>query len=198
MAFFGLILVYEGCMQALKLIPDLGGAGPAAIRSTIRVFGPLFTGLMVAFRVGSGIAAEAGTMVVTEQDGALVVTGSSPAAWLVAPRLVACMIAVPMLTVIGCIAGVLAGGILGMEAFDIQARTFFRLSMTDWGDVGVCAAKAILNGIFIPVVAAAAGLRTRGGSEGVGMAATDAVVRSAVAVVIIEFAVSTVARIAGV
>ena len=79
MAFFGMILVYEGCMQALALIPDLSSAGPATIRSTIRVFGPLMAGLMVSFRVGAGIAAEAGTMVVTEQDGALqlVPTGSA-------------------------------------------------------------------------------------------------------------------------
>lgn len=197
MAFFGMILVYEGCMQALALIPDLSSAGPATIRSTIRVFGPLMAGLMVSFRVGAGIAAEAGTMVVTEQDGALLVSGSSPAEWLVAPRLVACIIAVPALTVVGCLAGILAGGALGVGWFGIHPSDFFSLSMVDRGDAAVCAAKSLLNGMAIPVFAAAAGLNTRGGSEGVGVAATSAVVRSCVAVAVIEFLVSTVARVAG-
>lgn len=197
MAFFGLILVYEGCVQALNLIPDLSAAGPATIRSTIRVFGPTFTGLMAAFRLGAGISAEAATMVVTEQDGALRVTGSSPAAWLVAPRLLACVGVLPALTVLGCLSAIGAGGLLGWLHFDIPPSVFFSLGSVDAGDAVTGGIKAVLNGVVIPVIAAAAGLRTRGGAEGVGISATDAVVRASVAVVIVEFAVSTTARFAG-
>jgi phospholipid/cholesterol/gamma-HCH transport system permease protein len=198
MSFFGLILVYQGCMQALAIIPDLSLAGPVSIRSMIRVFGPLFTGLMVAFRVGAGIAAEAGTMVVTDQDGALLVSGSSPAAYLVAPRLLACIITVPMLTIVGTACGIAAGGWLGITRFDIPAPVFFKLNMVDSGDVVVAAVKSLLNGVAIPVIAACAGLKARSGSEGVGAATTDAVVRSAIAVIIIEFVVSAIARLGGI
>ncbi len=197
LAFFGMILVYQGCMQALRVYPDLSGAGELVIKTLVRVFGPLITGLMVAFRVGAGIAAEAGTMVVTDQADALVVTGSSPTRWLVAPRFAACIAAVPVLTVAGIAAGFVAGGIFAYVRFDILPRTFFDISMVEWEDVVICFIKAFMNGAAIPIVAGAAGLATRNSSEGVGIATTNAVVNSAVAVVIIEFAVSLIASLTG-
>lgn len=197
LAFFGMILVYQGCMQALRIYPDLSGAGEIVIKTMVRVFGPLITGLMVAFRVGAGIAAEAGTMVVTDQADALVVTGSSPARWLVAPRFAACLVGVPVLTVAGICAGVAAGGAFAAVRFEILPRTFFDIGMVEWEDVVICFIKAFLNGAAIPIVAGAAGLSTKNSSEGVGLATTNAVVNSAVAVVVIEFLVSFVASITG-
>lgn len=197
LGFFGMILVYQGCMQALRIYPDLSGAGELVIKALVRVFGPLITGLMVAFRVGAGIAAEAGTMVVTDQADALVVTGSSPARWLVAPRFAACVAGVPMLTVFGILAGTLAGGVFAAIRFEILPRTFFDISMVEWEDVVICGIKSVLNGAAIPIVAGAAGLSTKNSSEGVGVATTNAVVNSAVAVVVIEFLVSLTASLTG-
>jgi len=197
LAFFGMILVYQGCMQAMRIYPDLSSAGAIVIKTMVRVFGPLLTGLMVAFRVGAGIAAEAGTMVVTDQADALTVSGSTTTRWLVAPRFAACIIGVPLLTTIGIGASVLAGGAFAWARFDILPATFFRIYMVEWEDVVICFIKSFLNGATIPIVAGAAGLATRNSSEGVGIATTNAVVNSAVAVVIIEFLVSFIASVTG-
>jgi phospholipid/cholesterol/gamma-HCH transport system permease protein len=197
LGFLGLILVYQGAYQAQKVLPDLTGVGSIFISAMIRVFGPTIVGLMIATRVGAGIAAEIGSMVVTDQIEAMKVTNTDPVDYLVAPRFIACVVMTQILWVIGCLVAVVFGAAMGMARFQIQLGTFLSLANTGWGDVGVGSLKCLAFGIAIPILSAESGFRAHGGSEGVGWATTRAVVNSSFAIIFLDFVISTLAYVVG-
>lgn len=192
-AFLGLILVYQGSVQTTRVFGDMIGVGPYFIFSVVRIFGPTITGMMIATRIGAGIAAELGSMVVTDQTEALKVSGSDPIDYIVAPRLIATILMMIVLWVFGSLVGIAAGTVMGVVRFDIPISTFLNPSVSRMSDVGVATIKCVLYGTVIPIMAAESGLRARGGSEGVGTATTRAVVTSSFAVIVLELLVSTVA-----
>jgi phospholipid/cholesterol/gamma-HCH transport system permease protein len=186
----GMISVYQVLYQVEQILPDFSMIGPAFIQMMVREFGPTIAGLMIATRVGSGIAAEIGSMVVTEQVDALRMCNADPVDYLVCPRFVACTVQTIMLTIYACMVGVVAGAAIAIVFWQIMPSTFFNLQLVQWADVVSGLMKASAYGMAIPLVAAHAGLRAEGGSEGVGAATTRAVVNASFSVVILDLILS--------
>lgn len=160
--------------------------------SMIKELGPVLTGLMVAGRVGSGIAAELGSMVVTEQISALRALGTDPIRKLVLPRVLAGLFMVPVLTVLSNALGIVgAWGIatnqLGVASGTYWNSVFFGLYMED---VWMGLIKPFFLGFAIVTIGCHVGLRTSGGTQGVGRATTNSVVASSVAVIAVDFFVT--------
>lgn len=190
MGFIGMILVFQGGVQTERVLPDLSGLGAAFLELLVRDLSASICALMLATRVGAGIAAEIGSMVVTEQIDALRMCAADPVDYLVRPRFLASLWMTPILVVIAGAVAYLAGMGAGFTFFAINPRTFANASLVDVGDVVVGVAKCFAYGAAIPVVSAQAGLTTHGGSAGVGTAATRAVVNSSLAVIILDFLIS--------
>ena len=156
--------------------------------SVVRELGPVITGLMVAGRIGAGLAAELGSMRVTEQLDALEVTATDPLRYLVTPRVLACVLTMPLLTVY-CDFLALAGG-YAAAAFSMETsmRLYFDASMEilEFIDVVPSVAKTSVFGFFIGVIGCHQGYSVRGGTAGVGRAATVAVVLSSLMVIVAD------------
>jgi phospholipid/cholesterol/gamma-HCH transport system permease protein len=192
MGFMGMIFVYQAGLQIRRVIPDMSQLGATFLELLVRDLAASICALMLATRVGAGIAAEIGSMVVTEQVDALRMCAADPVDYLIRPRFIASVL---MMTVLA----VLAGGIAfatGMwtagHFFSMNPRTFADTSLVDASDVIVGLAKCIAYGAAIPVISGYSGLSTFGGSEGVGWATTRAVVNSSLAVIALNFVISTI------
>ncbi len=176
MGFVGTIMVFQACFQARNLIGDMTLIGPAFLQLVIREFGPTIGALMVATRVGAGIAAELGSMTVTEQIDALRMNGADPVDYLLSPRIVAGVVSMLVLGITGALVMFVIGGVTAKVAFAVSYKMFFNLSMIKPLDVLSFLNKCVVYGFTIPLVAASAGFSARGGSEGVGSATTRAVI----------------------
>lgn len=192
MGFLGMILVYQAGIQTLRILPDLQLLGATFLELLVRDLAASIGALMLATRVGAGIAAEVGSMVVTEQVDALKMSAADPIDYLVKPRFIASVIMTTALIVWAGGIATLSGLLTGWAMFDLHPRTFFNLSMVDAGDLTVGLAKCLAYGAAIPVVSAHSGLTTHGGSEGVGWATTRAVVNSSLAVIMLNLFISAV------
>ena len=193
----GFISVWQVATQISQILPEFSMVGAAFIQMMVREFAPTIPGLMVATRVGSGIAAELGSMVVTEQVDALRMCNADPVAYLVAPRTLACAVMLVMLTVIGTLFATACGLLIAESGFGIPPQTFLSLQLTGIKDVAVGLLKAASYGVAIPIIASHAGLTTTGGSAGVGWATTRAVVNTSFAVIVIDFVISGLAFLVG-
>ena len=157
--------------------------------SMVRELGPVLTGLMLAGRVGSGIAAEIGSMVVTDQINALRALGTDPVRKLVVPRLLAGFFMTPVLTVIADAVGIVGGWIIAVTQLRVASSVYWNsivegLYMEDaWQGL----IKPFFLGFVIVTIGCHVGLRARGGTQGVGRATTNAVVSSSVAVIAVDF-----------
>ncbi|MCA9522024.1 MAG: ABC transporter permease, partial [Myxococcales bacterium] len=190
LAFLGMITVFQVTTQVKQVLPELSMIGPAFIQLMVREFGPTICGLMVATRVGSGIAAEIGSMVVTEQIDALKMSNADPVHYLIAPRFLACSVMLVILAILGCLVATTSGVIMAQLGFGIHPKTFLNLGLVKWSDVVIGLCKAFAYGMAIPVISAHSGLNTKGGSEGVGWATTMAVVNSSFAVIVLDLVIS--------
>jgi len=155
----------------------------------VRELSPVITGLMMAGRVGSAMAAELGTMQVTEQIDALECLATDPVHYLFVPRLLAAAIMLPLLTGISILVGYWGGYLLlvgadGQSAV-VYADEFFKL--LSWRDSGIALAKGFVFGLIIALVGCWRGYRTQGGAEGVGNAPTSSVVISSLWILISDF-----------
>jgi phospholipid/cholesterol/gamma-HCH transport system permease protein len=192
MGFIGMIFVFQAGVQLQRVIPEVSQLGATYLELLVRDLAASICALMLATRVGAGIAAEIGSMVVTEQVDALRMCAADPIDYLVRPRFVASLV---MTTILTIVAGGVAFG-TGMWTastfFSINPRTFADASLVDRGDVIVGLAKCVAYGAAIPLISAHAGLSARGGSEGVGSATTTrAVVSCSLAVIVLNFCIST-------
>jgi len=192
MGFLGMILVYQAGVQTLRVLPDLSMLGATFLELLVRDLAASIGSLMLATRVGAGIAAEVGSMVVTEQVDALKMSAADPIDYLVKPRFIASVVMTTMLIVWAAGIATLSGLLTGWAMFDLQPRTFFNLALVDIGDLSVGLAKCVAYGAAIPIVSAHSGLTTHGGSEGVGWATTRAVVNSSLAVIVLNMVISAV------
>ncbi|MBL8182133.1 MAG: ABC transporter permease [Blastocatellia bacterium] len=191
---------FTGGVLILQAYPTLqyygaqSNAGQGVATSLIRELGPVLSALMVAGRVGSAISAELGSMVVSQQIEAMRALGTSPARKLVTPRLVALIIALPLLTVAADLFGLIGGGLVANLVYGLDT-TVYVTSVR----VGV-SINDLLGGIFKPVVfgfiigivSCHKGLSTTGGTVGVGRSTTSAVVVSSVWVIIVDFFLSKI------
>jgi phospholipid/cholesterol/gamma-HCH transport system permease protein len=190
LGFLGLISVYQAALQIQQIVPDFTMLGAAFLSMLLREFAPTITGLMIATRVGSGIAAELGSMTVTEQVDALRMCNADPVEYLIVPRTLACAVMMIMLSVYGAAIAYLCGMVCADVAFGVNHRTFINLQIVTANDVLLGLMKAGAYGIAIPVIAGHAGLNASGGSEGVGWATTTAVVNTSFAVIVLDFLLS--------
>ena len=190
LGFLGLISVYQAALQIQQIVPDFTMLGAAFLSMLLREFAPTITGLMIATRVGSGIAAELGSMTVTEQVDALRMCNADPIEYLIVPRTLACAVMMLMLTVYGTFIAYFCGMICADVAFGVNYRTFLNLQLASTDDVIIGVCKAVSYGTAIPIIAGQAGLSASGGSEGVGWATTSAVVNTSFAVIVLDFIIS--------
>jgi len=186
MGFVGMITVFQAGLQLKRIIPDMTQIGASFAELLIRNFGPDIGALMLATRVGAGIAAEIGSMAVTEQLDALRMNAADPVEFLVVPRFLATVVMTVVLVVWGTAVAEGVGMATGMLVFDIRPGTFLSLALVDVGDVVVGLTKCVAYGAAIPILSARAGLSAYGGSEGVGTATTNAVVASSFAVIVLN------------
>ena len=191
---------FTGAVLALQsgLTLDQFGARPVVGRlvsaSMIKELGPVLTGLMLTGRVGSGIAAELGSMVVTDQINALRALGTDPIRKLVVPRVLSGLFMAPILTVISDFVGMVGGWMVAR--FQLQVASGLYWSSVQQGlyveDVWMGIIKPFVLGFVIVTIACHVGLRTKGGTQGVGKATTVAVVAGSVAVIAVDFFVTRV------
>lgn len=195
LGFVGAILVYQAGVQALRIVPDTSTVGASYLELLVRDLGASMVGLMLATRVGSGIAAELGSMKVTSQLDALRLCHADPLDYLVAPRVLACALVTPWLTLFASAVAVLSGTVTGYLAFGINPHVFLDFRFVDVGDIATGLAKSIVFGLSVPVIAARAGISAQGGSEAVGDATTRAVVGGSLSVIVLGFAIGVVGQL---
>ncbi len=175
-----------GKMQAM------GGAVVAV--GMFRELGPVITGLMLAGRVGSAMAAEIGTMKVTEQVDALRSLNVNPVDYLVKPRLQAMIISSPILMLEAVVMGILAAYFVSTVAFDVNQAYWFHFmkGFVSTGDLICSSTKAVVFGSLIAIISCHQGLSTTNGAVGVGQATMKAMVFSAIAILISNFLLTMV------
>ncbi len=190
MGFIGMISVYQAGLQMQRVIPDMTQLGTAYFELLVKDLAATISALMLATRVGAGIAAELGAMVVTEQVDALRMCAADPVDYLVRPRFLASLMMTVILIIIAAFVAGASGALTARVFFEIQPSTFLNFSEVDMPDVVEGGVKSLAYGATIPIVSAHSGLSTRGGSEGVGAATTRAVVGSSLAIIVLDFIVS--------
>ena len=189
---------FTGAVLALQsgMTLDQFGARPFVGRlvsaSMIKELGPVLTGLMLAGRIGSGIAAELGSMVVTEQISALRALGTDPVRKLVVPRVLAGFFMAPILTIIADTFGILGGWLIAVFQLRVAPSVYWT-SIVDGlypNDAWMGVIKPFCLGYVIVTIGCHVGLRTRGGTQGVGRSTTRAVVAASVAVIAVDLVVT--------
>jgi phospholipid/cholesterol/gamma-HCH transport system permease protein len=157
--------------------------------STVRELGPVLAATMLAGRVGSAMAAELATMRITEQVDALACLGAPPLAYLVAPRLVASVLLIPLLTVLADFMGIMGGAFICTNFYPVDSHFYWSNSQHFVGlwDIFTGLIKAFFFGTIIALISCHRGLHSQPGAEGVGQAATEAFVYSFIAILVIDF-----------
>jgi phospholipid/cholesterol/gamma-HCH transport system permease protein len=190
--------LFTGAVLALQtgLTLDQFGArsvvGRLVSASMVKELGPVLTALMVAGRVGSGIAAELGSMVVTEQISALRALGTDPIRKLALPRVLAGLLMVPLLTVLSAGVGMVGAWLVAVFQLRVASTVYWH-SVVDGlyiQDVWMGIIKPFFLGFAIVTIGCHVGLRTSGGTQGVGRSTTNAVVAAQVAVLAVNFFVT--------
>jgi phospholipid/cholesterol/gamma-HCH transport system permease protein len=190
--------LFTGMVLALQMgiTLDMFGArsmvGRLVSASMVKELGPVLTALMVAGRVGSGIAAELGSMMVTDQIAALRALGTDPIRKLVLPRILAGLLMVPLLTAISVGVGLLGGWIITYTQLKVASGVYWNSVVLGLyiQDVWMGLIKPFFLGFVIVSIGCHVGLRAGGGTQGVGRATTNAVVASSVAVLVVNFLVT--------
>ncbi len=185
--FTGIVLALLASYSFTGAIP-LYFVGTLVQKAVTMELAPVLTGLALAGRVGANIAAELGTMRVTEQVDALETLSFDPLAYLVVPRVIAGTLMFPIVVGLSMVAGIVAGWLASYYLLDLSSPQFVKgmRLFFEYFDVRYGLVKAASFGFAVALVGCAAGLGTRGGSQGVGQAATSAVVRSAVLILVLD------------
>ncbi len=191
----GLTAIFTGAVLALQIY--IGGSrfnaegfvGQVVVISMVRELGPVLAGLMLAGRVSSAIAAEIGTMRVTEQIDALTTLATNPFKYLIAPRLIAATITLPLLVLVADIIGVMGGFLAATQRLGLNAGIYMKstLDVLELQDVTSGLTKAAVFGFLIALMGCYHGYNSRGGAQGVGAATTDAVVSASVLILLFNY-----------
>ncbi|MEM1107254.1 MAG: ABC transporter permease [Planctomycetota bacterium] len=187
-AFVGAVIGLEtyGQFQAIGQENKLGGV---IALSVVKQIGPVLAAVMIAGRVGGAVSAEVGTMRVTEQLDALRVMGTDPIQHLVVPRVLACVIMLPILTVFSNLLGIAGGYLVVSIGFGVDRADYwdFTAQLVNNWDVFTGLFKSVFFGLFIGLIACFKGFTCESGAAGVGKAATDAFVLGFIAIIISNF-----------
>jgi phospholipid/cholesterol/gamma-HCH transport system permease protein len=184
-------------LQTSKSLQAFGAVnltGQLVALSLIRELGPVLTALMVAGRVGSGIASELGSMKVTEQIDAMRALGTDPTKKLVTPRLIACITMMPLLTVLCDLFGLIGGWIVSFYTLRLNSSLYWNTALRSiqYIDALEGLIKPIVFGFIVGMIGCYFGLKTTGGTRGVGRSTTQAVVFASIMVIISDFFVSKI------
>jgi len=191
--FTGMVISLESANSAKAYgVTDLVGGAVTYVSS--RELGPMLTAVVVAGRAGAAIAAELGSMVVTEQIEALEALGLSPVRMLVVPRLVALLAMLPVLTILADVVAILGGMVLAKNVAQISYHEYIESARiyADFWDFVKGLMKALVFALIIAIVGCYQGLSVRGGAAGVGRATTGAVVISIILIFITNFVMSLI------
>ena len=190
--FTGAVISLESAVQAVRY-GFSAYVGSAVAHGTVRELGPMLTAVVVAGRAGAAIAAEIGSMVVTEQVEALEALGLSPVRMLVVPRLLAMVITLPMLTIFAEIVAIIGGMWVAYGTAHIPFDTFLDSArQVAIGDVFKGLSKTVVFAIIIVLIGTYQGFRTQGGAAGVGKSTTSAVVNAIILIFLFNFILSFV------
>ena len=186
--FIGMVLAVQAYNQFHTIGLDTS-LGAVIHMSIIRELGPVLAAVMLAGRVGTAMAAQLATMRVTEQIDALACLGVDPVKFLVAPRFLACVVMIPLLTVVADALGIVGSTFIALKVFQIDGFHYWRHTanfVTLW-DLFVGLFKSVVFGGVLSLICCHRGFNSRAGAEGVGRAATEGFVLSFVAVLVIDF-----------
>lgn len=194
--FIGMVLAVQAYNQFHQnhLDSRLG----ALISSTLlNELGPVLAGAMLAGRVGSAMAAELGTMRITEQFDALEVLGAQPVRHLAVPRFLACCLLIPLLTIVTDAMGILGGWMIATKMFGVLNHAFWQHAerVVGYWDLLTGAVKSLFFGGAIAVIACHRGFRCSAGAEGVGQAATQAFVISFAVILALDFCLGSILNV---
>ncbi len=186
--FTGMVLA----LQTAYSLPTIGVKyyiGTVVAKSLVRELGPVLTALIVGGRIGSGMAAELGTMKVTEQIDALRSMAADPVKKLVAPKLIATLVMLPALTILGDLLGILGGLAVSVAQLQLTAGFYINdvLDALTIEDVLSGIGKSFFFAYFITIIGCYNGLYASGGADGVGRATTNTVVMASILVLVSDF-----------
>ena len=191
--FSGAVMALQ-MSRALAQYGQISKTGMVVAITLVRELGPDLTALMVAGRNASGIASELGSMKVTEQIDAMRALGTDPIQKLVTPRLIATSVMLPILTVIADFVGIFAGWVICYFILHLDSRQYWESAWRalEWNDVAQGLVKPFLFAVIISMIGCFFGLRTEGGTQGVGRATTQAMVVASVLIFVVTYFVAQV------
>ena len=191
----GLTALFTGMVLALQSYTGFarfsaeGAVATVVVLSITRELGPVMAGLMVAGRIGAAMAAEIGTMRVTEQVDALTTLSANPMKYLVVPRLIAGITMLPLLVVVADIIGVFGGFMVSVYRLSFNPASYISRTWEylTFNDVGSGLVKAAVFGFIISLMGCYHGYQSRGGAQGVGAATTNAVVSASILILVFNY-----------
>ncbi len=191
--FSGAVMALQ-MARALQQYGQVGKTGQVVAITLVRELGPALTALMVAGRNSSGMASELGSMKVTEQIDAMRALGTDPIQKLVTPRMIATAVVLPMLTIIADFVGIFGGFIIATYVLNLEGSEYWSTvgQSLEWNDVTQGLLKPFVFSFAISLVGCYYGLRTTGGTQGVGRATTQAVVMASVLIFILTFFITKI------
>ena len=191
--FTGAVMALQ-MSRALAQYGQVGRTGQVVAIAVVRELGPVLTALLVAGRNTSGIASELGSMTVTEQIDAMRALGTDPIQKLVTPRLVATAVVLPLLTIISDFVAMFGGFIVAYFTLNLTPRQYWTSvwQALEWNDLTQGLMKPFVFAIVISLVGCYYGLRTTGGTQGVGRSTTQAVVAASVLIIVLTFFVARI------
>jgi phospholipid/cholesterol/gamma-HCH transport system permease protein len=186
--FTGMVMALQG-YHGFRMFSAESLVGSTVALGMTRELGPVLTSLMVTARAGSAMAAELGTMRVTEQIDALYVMAANPVKHLIVPRVIAGVLMVPLLTVVSDFMGILGGYFVGVHILNINSGVFIKniTRLVELNDIYNGLVKAACFGLILSLIGCYKGFNTYGGAEGVGRATTEAVVLASITILISDY-----------
>ncbi len=191
--FIGMVLAVQAHSQ-FAMMGLASRLGSVINISLVKELGPVLAATMLAGRVGSSMSAELGTMRVTEQIDALSALGTNPIYYLVVPRLLACVLLIPLLTLMGDFMGVIGGAVVSTQILGVDSYYYWENSRRYVGSLDLFAGvfKSYFFGAAIALISCHRGFHSKAGAEGVGRAATEAFVYSFIAILGLDFCIGIV------
>lgn len=194
----GLTTLFAGMVIAIQTYSGFSKYGAESAVATVvlisvtRELAPVLSALMVAGRIGAAMAAEIGTMRVTEQIDALVTLSTNPFRYLIAPRVWAGVVVMPLLVLFGDIIGIFGGYVVGIYKLDFNPANYINATVQSLEALDIISGmvKAGVFGFIIAVMGCYHGYRSKGGAQGVGEATTNAVVSSSILILIFNYLIT--------
>ena len=193
-SFAAVVTIIEASFHMKMVVQNDSLVPGFAAMLILRELGAVVSALLVTSRVGAGLAAEVGTMQITEQIDALRLLGIDPVRFLVVPRFIACVVGVFLISIIANLVCLYCAMLVSLMKLGYSTGSFLMAMRTfvDLQDLAFASIKGATFGAVIPVISCFYGFRCRAGAEGVGLATTNAVVTTSVAIIVLDFTLSWV------